>query len=354
MVLDVSGKTFSRGTDRGLAYAKFKAHKFSYLNITSIASDYVMEAIECGLACVNIPSCFSFNLATLQDVIGKMLCELLPSDMYNNSDRFVASQSHHHFSIMSPCISWPCQNNGTCAAQYEKNSYVCVCRKGYTGKHCEMDIDECAEDSHSCDVKAHCANTVGSYICTSLTASSILSGLDRDKYLGVLASYLSPVLVDSSLSVFVRCWHAKKDGWAAATFHNNCDGKGPTVTLIQVNSHIFGGYTNVSWNGNRCEYVSADEAFIFSLHNINGYAPVKLSQYSRFNYAMADCFTIGPSFGRGDIRIASDAVNNNNSYTNCGDTYIRPPGYSHPECSFFAGSYRFSPTNIEVFYEMLL
>ncbi|XP_022810021.1 protein jagged-1-like, partial [Stylophora pistillata] len=149
-VLDVSGKTFSRGTDRGLAYAKFKAHKFSYLNITSIASDYVMEAIECGLACVNIPSCFSFNLATPEDVIGKMLCELLPSDMYNNSDRFVVSQSHHHFSIMSPCISWPCQNNGTCAAQYEKNSYVCVCGKGYTGKHCEMDVDKCRTESISC------------------------------------------------------------------------------------------------------------------------------------------------------------------------------------------------------------
>ncbi|PFX14816.1 hypothetical protein AWC38_SpisGene20999 [Stylophora pistillata] len=82
----------------------------------------------------------------------------------------------------------------------------------------------------------------------ALNASSILSGLDRDKYLGVLVSYLSPVLMDLNRSVFLRCWHAKTDGWAAATFHNNCDGKGPTVTIIQVNSHIFGGYTNVSWN----------------------------------------------------------------------------------------------------------
>lgn len=55
--------------------------------------------------------------------------------------------------------------------------------------------------------------------------------------------------MNSSRSVFVRCWHAKTDGWAAATFHNNCDGKGPTVTLILVNSYIFGGYTNVPWNG---------------------------------------------------------------------------------------------------------
>ena len=60
---------------------------------------------------------------------------------------------------------------------------------------------------------------------------------------------MSPVLMDLDHSVFVRCWHAKTDGWAAATFHNNCDGKGPTVTIIQVNSHIFGGYTNVPLSG---------------------------------------------------------------------------------------------------------
>ena len=83
-----------------MAYAKFKAHKFSYLNITSIGSDYVLKGTECGLACVNIPSCFSFNLAAFHDINnGKVLCELLPSDIYNKSDKFVASQSHHHFSI---------------------------------------------------------------------------------------------------------------------------------------------------------------------------------------------------------------------------------------------------------------
>ncbi|PFX14814.1 hypothetical protein AWC38_SpisGene21000 [Stylophora pistillata] len=99
LFVDVRGKTLSRGTDKGMAYAKFKAHKFSYLNISNIGSDYVMKGSECGLACVNIPLCFSFNLAALQDVIGKLLCELLPSDIYNNSEKFVANHSHHHFSI---------------------------------------------------------------------------------------------------------------------------------------------------------------------------------------------------------------------------------------------------------------
>ena len=55
-------------------------------------------------------------------------------------------------------------------------------------------------------------------------------------------------MVNSSVrSRFVRCWHAKQDGWAASTFHGNCDDKGPTVTIIQVGSFIFGGYSDVSW-----------------------------------------------------------------------------------------------------------
>ena len=45
----------------------------------------------------------------------------------------------------------------------------------------------------------------------------------------------------------MRCWHAKEDGWAASTFHGNCDDKGPTVTIIQVGSFISGGYSDVSW-----------------------------------------------------------------------------------------------------------
>ena len=46
----------------------------------------------------------------------------------------------------------------------------------------------------------------------------------------------------------MRCWRAKTDGWSVVTFHSNCDGKGPTVTIIKVGSYIFGGYTDVSWS----------------------------------------------------------------------------------------------------------
>ncbi|RMX55768.1 hypothetical protein pdam_00020914, partial [Pocillopora damicornis] len=73
-VVDVRGKPLSRGTGKEMAYANFKTHTFSYLNITTIGSDYVGKGSECGFACINIPSCFSFNLAAFHDINGKSPC----------------------------------------------------------------------------------------------------------------------------------------------------------------------------------------------------------------------------------------------------------------------------------------
>ena len=81
-----------------------------------------------------------------------------------------------------------------------------------------------------------------------ISSSTILRSLDS-KYLIKLMSYLDPVVQTPGGSRFVRCWHAKTDGWTSSTFHSNCDGKGSTVTIVQVGGYIFGGYTDKSWGG---------------------------------------------------------------------------------------------------------
>ena len=73
--------------------------EFSYLNITSIGWNLTQDENDCGYACLEIPSCFSYNVAAFPDVNGKLLCELLPSDKFNNSDNFNASKEFHHFYI---------------------------------------------------------------------------------------------------------------------------------------------------------------------------------------------------------------------------------------------------------------
>ena len=100
---------------------------------------------------------------------------------------------------------------------------------------------------------------------------------------------------------------------------------------------------------------SSSKSFIYSLYNINGYAPVKLQIKSgRKQYAIYRRSSYGPTFGAGrDIYIWNNAASNRLSYTYCSSTYHLPPEYSssYSSCTFYAGSYKFTPTDIEVFYE---
>ena len=104
-----------------------------------------------------------------------------------------------------------------------------------------------------------------------------------------------------------------------------------------------------------CRYVYSSKSFLFSLYNINGYAPVKLNiKSSHYSNAIYRCFDRGPAFGNGhDLRLTHEAEGYRNSYTYCGSSFPLPPGYSASgySCKFYAGSYKFTPSNVEVFYE---
>ena len=108
-----------------------------------------------------------------------------------------------------------------------------------------------------------------------------------------------------------------------------------------------------------CTYSSDNKAFLFSLYNNNGYNPVKLTQYQNQQYAIYRCSTYGPTFGYGgenghDIYIPDNPIINQptNPFTRCGSTYSAPPGYSDGDCGFFTGALHFTPSDIEVFYEI--
>ena len=129
--------------------------------------------------------------------------------------------------------------------------------------------------------------------------------------------------------------------------------------LLRQGVYVFFQLFNVrlhcsSISAGSCAYSYASKAFIFSLYNVKGYNPVKLTQYRNQQYAMYRCNTYGPTFGAGcghDIYISDDSRKNGNSSTRCGCTYTTPSGYSTGDCRFFTQRSHFYPTDIEVFYE---
>ena len=82
-----------------------------------------------------------------------------------------------------------------------------------------------------------------------------------------LNSWLSPKL-RSSYSYWKLCYRASVDGWRSRTFHNRCDNKGATVTIVKVGSYIFGGYNDKSWQGKFSNVVSMAPWSSFVQNNV--------------------------------------------------------------------------------------
>ncbi|XP_048578208.1 tripartite motif-containing protein 45 [Nematostella vectensis] len=95
--------------------------------------------------------------------------------------------------------------------------------------------------------------SVGESEQTGLEQSAILSGKGPE-YLRDLLGFLKPVQ-QSPKSRWVRCFSAKRDGWAARTFHEQCNGKAPNIVLVSVGGrYVFGGYSDVAWT-RKCFYI---------------------------------------------------------------------------------------------------
>ena len=75
--------------------------------------------------------------------------------------------------------------------------------------------------------------------------------LTNEEHWSVLNVWLSPQ--EGKWKLLFR---GSRDGFQAETFHSKCDNKGPTVTVVKSGNYIFGGFTEISWNG---KYVSFDK-----------------------------------------------------------------------------------------------
>ena len=129
--------------------------------------------------------------------------------------------------------------------------------------------------------------------------------------------------------------------------------KGNVVNLCQKSFVSF----LLASDSNRYQYDS--KAFLFSLVIKPGWEPVKLSQSGQYSSSRAHSIyfssNYGPTFGGGHaFNIKNYASSNSNSFSDLGYTYSPPSGYSYTSTfarTFLAGTYKFTPDEVETFYE---
>ena len=157
----------------------------------------------------------------------------------------------------------------------------------------------------------------------------------------LISLLLKRELIISSIRYFISCLYEFE-------FLNEvCTSDYPFLFIISP-----GGYSG--------HYRTDSQAFLFSLVNKPGWAPVKLPQtgsWSYYGYSIHDCSSCGPIFGGGhDIAIYDYASSSSSNHANLGWQYSPPSGYSYGSTftrTFLAGgsNYYFTPDEVETFYE---
>ena len=135
-------------------------------------------------------------------------------------------------------------------------------------------------------------------------------------------------------------YKATRDGDSSSTFHNKCNGQGPTLTLVKTSTgYRCGGFTNIPWDSSG-NYKKDNDAFVFSMDTRSKYMSTNSDKsiYCNSGY--------GPTFGNGhDLYLANGfftAANSN--YCACPYTYK-----TVKKSELTGGEYNFTVKECEVY-----
>nr|XP_058947363.1 protein kinase C-binding protein NELL2-like [Pocillopora verrucosa] len=261
----------------------------------TIANISVIDKDTCEYRCYVDHNCVSVNFYFGENGAEAHNCELNNSTSKEHDKDLVKATNYVYHGTKNACGRAHCNNNAICQSGLTNKGYRCLCSVGFTGAHCEQDIDECTKKTYGCDVNAECHNTEGSFFCKCkagyvgngqncaeildcaqtpchnggactnegdgyrckclhgftgtycetgyINSSNILS--KNESYFAYLRGFLVPAVGNNT--GWLLCYRASLHGWAGEEFHTRCDGKGNIVTFIQTDQYVFGGYTDIPW-----------------------------------------------------------------------------------------------------------
>src|SRR5436309_11735235 len=79
------------------------------------------------------------------------------------------------------------------------------------------------------------------------------------------------------------------DGLNNVAFYNKCNGQGPFIVLIKVQSKkIYGGYHPIGYASRQAQWLASTKSFIFSFENDQDMRNMKIDRVINTNYSVID------------------------------------------------------------------
>jgi hypothetical protein len=96
-------------------------------------------------------------------------------------------------------------------------------------------------------------------------------------------------------------------GWEMSKFHELCDEKGPTITVMKSKAaRVFGGFAMQSWDSNNKGFKADEKAFIYSIDRQQIYRVIDAQK------ALFCRSSDGPCFGYAALGLLGDPLNGEN------------------------------------------
>ena len=96
-------------------------------------------------------------------------------------------------------------------------------------------------------------------------------------------------------------------GWQRSKFHELCDEKGPTITVMKSKAgRVFGGFAMQSWDS-ETEWKADEKAFIYSIDRQQIY---RVIDAQKALWCIDHC---GPMFGGNALGLYTDPLNGENN-----------------------------------------